>query len=131
MIKTRSALLASSLPGLAAALAACGSPPEQKAPVNPAERATAYQARLLAMPEGARNGVFIRAIRDADQECQHVNASAPTTAAGGVPVWFAQCSDGATFTIAIRDGGVAQVLPEGNRAPLADGGNASTTGNTQ
>ena len=127
----RSALAASFLLSLVAALAACGGPPEQKAPVNPAESASAYQARLQAMPEGGRNAVFIRAIRDAGQQCQHVDTSVPTTGEGGVPVWFAQCSGGATFAIAIRDGGVAQVLPEGNRAPLADGGNSAATGNVQ
>jgi len=112
-------------------LAACGGPPEQKAPVNPAESASAYQARLQAMPEGARNGVFIRAIRDAGQDCQHVENSAPTSGADGTPVWFAQCSGGGTYAIAIRSGGIAQVIPERGRLVPPGDANSSTIGNVQ
>jgi len=122
---TRSALAASSL--LALSLAACGGSNQPPAKSNPTEPAAAFQQRLQAMPEGARNGVFIRAIRDSHQECQHVEQSARVTSNDGAPVWFARCTGDGTFVIAIRDGGIAQVIPESQIV----GANATPTGNSQ
>lgn len=68
-----------------------------------------YQTRLQALPETARNAVFIRALRDAGFDCQHVEASAFEGAANGAPTWSARCDDGNRWTIAIGPNGVAQV----------------------
>ena len=42
---------------------------------------------LEAMPEGQRDAVFIRAIRDARLDCQHVESSAAAPPYQGRPVW--------------------------------------------
>jgi hypothetical protein len=104
---------------LALALGACGessTPEDRAAPeANTADAqapdANAMQAQLAALPEGQRNAVFIRAIRDSGGECQHVESSAEAGRYEGYPVWTARCTDRA-FTIVIADDGSAQVLNE-------------------
>jgi hypothetical protein len=125
----RSAPAASSL--LALGLAACGGADQPQAKSNPAEPASAFQQRLQAMPEGARNGVFIRAIRDSHQECQHVDVSVPTRSSDGAPVWVAHCTGGGVFAIAIRDGGIAQVIPDRGDLVLTGRDNNNPNGNSQ
>ena len=92
------------------ALAGC----DTSAPDGPNAAATsgadAIQNRLMEMPEGQRNAVFIRAIRDADQECQHVEASEPAGEHQGFPVWNATCAGGGTWTIVVMNDGNAAVL---------------------
>ena len=83
------------------------------------------QNRLEAMPEAQRNAVFIRAIRDADQECQHVESSQPAGRHQGFPVWNATCAGGGTWTIVIMNDGTAAVLNDAE-ARLATGNMAGT-----
>ena len=64
-------------------------------------------AQVAAMPEGQRNAVFIRAIRDAGQACQRVHASAPIK--GAVGAWAARCADGRHWSVTIGADGIAQV----------------------
>lgn len=100
---------------LALGLSGCGDPP---APANNQSAAAStenIQSRLEQMPEGQRNGVFIRAIRDAGEECQHVESSARAGEHEGYPVWSAACAGGGNFTIVITRGGVAQVLNDAER----------------
>ena len=68
-----------------------------------------YQERLVSMPEGERNAVFIRAIRDAGRDCQQVTSSALQGERGGQPLWTARCNDGGEWIILIGRGGIAQV----------------------
>jgi hypothetical protein len=82
----------------------------------------AMQARLEALPEAQRNGVFIRAIRDADGRCQHVERSEPAGEQEGLPVWRAYCEDGASFSILIARGGSAQVIENPATIPKQEGG---------
>ena len=56
------------------------------------------------------NGVFIRAIRDAGRECQHVESSERAGEHQGFPVWQARCSDGGTWTIVVMNDGTAAVI---------------------
>jgi hypothetical protein len=67
-----------------------------------------YEARLRTMPDGARNAVFIRAIRDAGFECQHVASSTPA-GKSGTAAWSAVCTDSGQWIIAIGANGNAQV----------------------
>ena len=78
-----------------------------------------YQARLEAMPEGQRNAVFIRAIRDAGRECQHVESSTPQGKINGAPAWMAVCDNGVHWTIAIGRDGIAQVMSTADLQALA------------
>ena len=69
-----------------------------------------HQARLEEMPEAQRNAVFIRAIRDAGRECQHVESSARAGEVNGAPTWTATCANDVQWTIAIGGDGIAQVM---------------------
>ena len=112
---------------LALALAGCDGPGERNVAVAGPDN---VQNALEAMPESQRNGVFIRAIRDAGQECQHVESSVPAGQHEGFPVWNATCSRGGTWTIVIMNDGVAQVL-NAEEAALAGSNQTATAGNAQ
>jgi hypothetical protein len=83
-----------------------------------------YQARLQAMPEGQRNAVFIRALRDAGRDCQGVVSSAFQGEFRGRPTWTARCDDGVGWVILIGKAGIAEVvnLVEAERAGLINPG---------
>lgn len=94
---------------------------------NTQETAAAFQQRIEGLNEAQRNAVFIRAIRGADRDCQHVERSAPRAPIRGTPAWTAVCRGGFEWIILIRDGGLAQVTHEAElRASGLDaaGGNA-------
>jgi hypothetical protein len=92
-------------------IAACDSGHADAPPTkNDAVPAADYQNRIAGMTEAARNAVFVRTIRDADQDCQNVLTSAASTAPGA-PIWLATCEDGRHWAITIGPGGVASVSP--------------------
>jgi hypothetical protein len=93
---------------LVLALAACG----QEESTEDSNRMSVRPAgfAVASMPEGQRNAVFIRAIRDAGQDCQQVESSKPGGAYQGMPVWQATCRGGRHWTIVIADDGTAQLL---------------------
>ena len=104
---------------LAGTLGACDSgPPPARA--NLTEAAAESGNQIAALPEGARDAVFIRAIRDSGQECQHVDWSEPAGEHQGFPVWTAHCDRGETYTIVLTGNGNAQVINAAERQ-LADG----------
>ena len=84
----------------------------------------AVENQLESMPEGQRNGVFIRAIRDAGQDCQHVESSERAGEHRGYPVWNATCAGGGTWTIVITDNGIAQVLNAAEAQLVSDANQA-------
>ena len=96
------------------ALVACssGGEPAGKAKTQEDSSPAAMQARLEALPEGQRNGVFMRAIRDAGQECQHVDRSERAGDHEGLPLWRAWCEGETSYTIVIARSGAAQVLAD-------------------
>ena len=99
--------------GLALALAGCGG--ERRSPeANRAEANASVDVanQLAALPDGQRNGVFIRAIRDAGEECQHVESSVRAGEYQGQPVWSAQCAGGDSWTIVVTRDGTAQLVNE-------------------
>ena len=109
---------------LALAAAACGgSGGNQAAPTANAPEPAGD--RVASLSEGQRNAVFIRAIRDAGLECQHVDRSVAAGTVQTLPVWRATCQGGAEYSIAITADGTAQILPGGN--PL-DGNQAGANG---
>ena len=95
----------------ALALAGCGGgeavpTPEQNA--QAAQETLAIEARVAALSPGQRNGVFIRAIRDAGLRCQGVVNSerAPPPARA---TWIARCTNGSGHIIAFGPNGMAKV----------------------
>lgn len=107
MVK-RTLLIAPSIAMSALFLAACGSGAERDAAVNAAP-ADDYAERIRALPEGQRDAVLLRAIRDAGQTCQHVTRSVAVADAGGTPSWQARCDDGTTWVVTPNSGGIATV----------------------
>lgn len=93
---------------LVLALAACDSAAPPVA-TNSAE-ANPYADRIAALTEGQRNGVLIRAIRDADRECQQVTASTAAGLVEGKPAWTATCDDRTPFLVAFGADGIATVV---------------------
>ena len=127
--------------GLALLAAGCGGPEPVPVVNNTAESNTIDDAQnqLAALSEGQRNGVFIRAIRDSNQACQHVESSEMIGEYRGFPVWRAHCGDGGnSFTIVIMEGGGVQVvndaearLPGFNETAPAENGAAAAAQNAQ
>ena len=104
----RAILIASTL---VLALAACsGERRDEAASQAIANEGADVANQLAALPEGQRNGVFIRAIRDAGEDCQHVVASSRAGEYQGMPVWSAQCDGGASWTIVVTRDGTAQLV---------------------
>lgn len=106
-------------------LALAGCQAEPPAPRNEAAAtagATAVQNQIEVMPEGQRNAVFIRALLDAGQDCQHVASSTRAGDHQGFPLWSVRCDNGRSFTIAIGNDGEAQVIDDQEaRLPDAPG----------
>jgi hypothetical protein len=126
---TRSQDMARTANIIAAAALALGACSQSAAPTANTQVATPgdTQNRLTAMPEAERDGVFIRAIRDANQDCQHVDSSEASGSHQGFPVWTAHCSGGGTYTIVITNDGGATVI-NAAEARLADNSQAPANG---
>lgn len=99
-----------------AALAACGAEPsaQNSAAANAAASAdnVDYLSRIRSMPQGQRNAVFLRAIRDANQPCQGVTELTEVTSTGGPATWAARCDDGGRWVVAIAPNGTATVTSQ-------------------
>ena len=93
-------------------LAACGggAPEQPAAPAIPQEPSE-FQNQVAALTDSERNGVFIRAIRDAGKPCQGVTESklSPDKWNGG-PLWLARCNDGVWYGVALGREGTAQIV---------------------
>lgn len=116
--------LAGSATALALALGACSD--DETTPIAIAE--SDHQQRLQAMPEGQRNAVFIRALRDAGRDCQGVERSAYQGVREGIPTWTVRCNDGGDWLVLISGAGVAQVV---SAAEAVRGGLAAPEANAR
>lgn len=99
-----------------ALLAACdGSSPTMPAP-EPKQPPSAFQNQVAALPDGQRNAVFIRAIRDAGFDCQGVTESRRGgEGLRGEPLWIATCNDKKHYGVLLGRDGTAQVVTRGER----------------
>lgn len=66
--------------------------------------------QIAALPESERNAIFIRAIRDAGQECQLITSSRTGSSYRGMPTWDAACLNGRHRTLFIAEDATAQML---------------------
>ncbi len=92
-------------------LAACGPNAEQQAAANAAavanqQEASEMAAKVAALAPGQRDGVFIRAIRDAGLPCQGVTGSERGDKPGS---WVATCKEGSRHIITFGANGMANV----------------------
>lgn len=97
-------------------LAACGTgePATEVAGNTVANTAAAapdggYAARITALSPRLRQGVFLRAIRDAGEECQEVTDEYGIAAIKGEPAWAVTCDRSTRWVIAIDRSGTAIV----------------------
>lgn len=108
-IKTASAV------ALLMAVAACGGGEGGNGSANEVATGTTGGGDALtqvrALPEGQRNGVFIRAIRDANLACQQVTGSTEKQGPEGRPYFETRCQDGGVYAVSIADDGTAFVQP--------------------
>lgn len=101
---------------LALAIAACGGGQNQAATANAGTAAEPVTNQVAGLSDAQRNAVFIRALRDAGLDCQHVERSAPAGAIQNMPAWRATCQGGGEWTIVIATDGTAQILPQSGAA---------------
>ncbi len=104
----RPALLAAPLAGLCLTLAGCGGGAANNASAGPPPLDT-VQNNMLALSDPLRNGVLIRAIVDAREQCSHVERSESLGVVNGLPTFVAYCDTNRAFTVQIRAGGSASV----------------------
>lgn len=90
-----------------ALLSGCGS---ADAPTtNIAVPDNGYTARIEGLTDAQRQGVLLRAIRDAGRDCQGVTAATAAGEVKGAPAWLATCTDGGQWVVALGGDGVATV----------------------
>jgi hypothetical protein len=82
---------------------------ENMAVANEAD-AMNYQAEVMGLPLNARQGVFLRAVRDAGLTCQEVTESERLKDAEGNPTWRATCDGDSPHIISITRDGTAKVM---------------------
>lgn len=86
--------------------AAGGNGAASRSPAGP----TAFENSVAALAPAARDAMFLRAIRDANHDCQGVTeAKLIDRAADGSPIWLARCLDKATYAVVLRADGTAEV----------------------
>lgn len=102
--------------GAATLLTACGGDPQPgnsavgNSDAGNAADATNYQAEVIALPLAARQGVFLRAIRDAKFQCQNVTESEKLDPREGNPTWRATCDGRTPHIISITKDGTANIV---------------------
>ena len=100
----------------ALALAGCNGDPQpagnaaDNGAVENAADATNYQAEVIALPLPARQGVFLRAVRDAGLTCQEVTESERRDDRQGNPTWRVICDRNSPHIISITRDGTAKIV---------------------
>lgn len=105
-------------------LAACGGANENAtttqniaAPDNALENAANavdHIAEIENLSETEQQGVFFRAIRDANLPCRDVTEVQRIEPQGGMPTWRAQCEQGDAHLIMVQPDGTAHVMSRTN-----------------
>lgn len=92
-------------------LSACGGGAEKAANEAAANEAVAnvadttnYQAEVIALAPTARDGVFLRAVRDAGMNCQEVTQTERLDPVSGNPAWRIYCGKTPHIISITRDG---------------------------
>lgn len=78
------------------------------AAINAVVDTTNYQAEVIALPPTARDGVFLRAVRDAGFNCQEVTQAERFEPVKGNPTWRVYCGK-TPHIISITRDGTAQI----------------------
>lgn len=112
---------------LTALLAAChpAAPPANRSAAN-VVTAVNFQQQIAALPAPSRNGVLMRAITDADYDCQIIEKAAPHASVHGHPAWSVLCDHGAAYVVVIDAGGYVQIIPGKLVPPTKAASNAAS-----
>ena len=95
-------------------LAACGGGGEAPAPQPTFAGPSEFQKQVAALSPAEQRIVLIRAIRDADIDCQRVTESRRAqTMPSGEELYIAKCVDGASYGVLMGRDGNAKVLRRG------------------
>ncbi|MGN6279301.1 MAG: hypothetical protein ACTHM8_11340 [Sphingomonas sp.] len=99
---------------LAALATACHAP--QKSATGSTDNSTAaaadaFAAKITALPQAQRDGVFMRAITDAGFSCQKIAQSAAHGAIQGRPAWAITCDHDNQFVALATADGTLQIVP--------------------
>jgi hypothetical protein len=101
------------LPALAtlALLAAChpSSSGNGAAAANASTGVDPIEAKIVAFPEPLRQTTFLRAIRDANFDCQEVVKEESRPRDAGRAVWVVACDHGQQYVLALDRGGIFEV----------------------
>jgi hypothetical protein len=116
------------VPMLAAlALAGCGGGSEGTAndavtaqPLNGEDAVNAadtlnYSAEVLKQNDAQRGATFIRALKDASLDCEHVDSSTRIADQNGVPTWRVTCQGGLNYMVSIPADGIAKIISRTDR----------------
>lgn len=97
---------------LALPLVGCGRAPSTNNEANAEQVAPAnnFAEALKTMPEGQRQATLYRAISDAKQPCQQVNAVQDVAPVNGNPAWAATCDTGQIWIVSVGADGTAKVI---------------------
>ena len=123
-------LLGGTALALAIGLAGCGEEAADTVTNIQVPSSAAYQERLLELNDMARNAVFLRALMDAERDCQQVVQSSYVGQYQGQPAWFAVCRNRGEWLVLIGNDGVAQVLSRSGAeaAGIVEGGDGAVNG---
>jgi len=111
-----------------AMLSACGgtatTTADNAATANAAQAAPdgGYAARVTALTPRLRQGVFLRAIRDAGEQCQEVTDESAIAPIDGKPAWAATCDKSTQWVISIDRTGTALVTKVSPASPTGQKG---------
>jgi len=72
-------------------------------------------SEIANLPEASQQGVFLRAIRDANISCRDVVSAEPIDPIDGDPTWRAQCEQGDQHLVRVKPDGSAQVISRTDR----------------
>jgi hypothetical protein len=99
---------------LAALASACHAP--QKSATGTTDNTAAvaadtFAAKITALPQAQRNGVFMRAITDAGFPCQKIVQSAAHAGIQGHPAWAITCDNNNAYVALATADGTLQIAP--------------------
>lgn len=97
---------------LAALASACHAPPKTATGTSDnTAAADAFAAKVTALPQAQRDGVFMRAITDAGFSCQKIVQSAAHAAIQNRPAWAITCDNNNAYVALATADETLQIVP--------------------
>ncbi|WHU04724.1 MULTISPECIES: hypothetical protein [unclassified Sphingomonas] len=74
-----------------------------------------YSAEVLKQNDAQRGATFIRALKDASLECEHVDSATRIADQDKVPTWRVTCQGGINYMVSIPPNGIAKIISRTDR----------------